>query len=87
MCGLLFATASVSGSARIVLGCSGCVGCLGRLGLKVDRCSRSWACFGELIRRFPFSAAQVSGLPGVGFGRKLEDIKPRPSFTFLSSEQ
>ena len=25
------------------------------------RCSRSWACFVELIRRFPFSAAQVLG--------------------------
>ena len=28
---------------------------------KLDRCSRPWACFVELIRRFPFSAAQVWG--------------------------
>ena len=80
-------TASFSGSTRSVSCCSCCFGCLGRLGLKVDRCSRSWACFVELKRRFPFSAAQVSGLPGVGFGRKLEEIKLKPSRTFLSSPE
>ena len=30
--------------------------------VELIRCSRPWACFGELKRRFPFSAAQVSGL-------------------------
>ena len=29
--------------------------------VELIRCSRPWACFGELKRRFPFSAAQVSG--------------------------
>ena len=39
------------------------------------RCSRPWACFGELVRRFPFSAAQVSGrLPASFFSKIL--IKP-----------
>ena len=28
--------------------------------VELIRCSRPWACFGELKRRFPFSAAQVS---------------------------
>ena len=52
----------------------------------LDRCSRPWACFVELIhcsrpwafvseieRRFPFSAAQVSGPRGVQF-RRLSGI-------------
>ena len=43
---LLFATASVSGSALVVSGCSGC---LGRSRLKFDCCTRPWACFVELI--------------------------------------
>ena len=29
--------------------------------VELIRCSRPWACFGELKRRFPFSAAQVPG--------------------------
>ena len=64
LCGLLFAIASVSGSARLVLGGLGCLGfgCLGRLRLNFDRCSRLlarivalircsrlWACFVKLI--------------------------------------
>ena len=51
-CGLLFAIASVSGSARLVWGGSGCLGfgCLGRLRLNFDRCSRLLACFVALIR-------------------------------------
>ena len=51
-CGLLFAIASVSGSARLVLGGSGCLsfGCLARLRLNYDRCSRLLARFVALIR-------------------------------------
>ena len=60
-------TASFSGSARSVSCRSGCLGCLGRSGLKFDRCRRSWACFVELIRHFPFSAAQVWGRPRAPF--------------------
>ena len=74
LCRLQLATASVLVSVWFALGCSGCFGCFGCLGLKIDRCSRPWACFVELIRcnrpwafvcelerRFPFSAAQVVG--------------------------
>ena len=32
--------------------------------VELIRCSRPWACFGELKRRFPFSAAQVLGRGG-----------------------
>ena len=32
--------------------------------VELIRCSRPWACFGELKRRFPFSAAQVWGRRG-----------------------
>ena len=73
LCRLQLATASVLVSVWFALGCSGCFGCFGCLGLKIDRCSRPWVCFVELIRccrpwvcflelirRFPFSAAQVS---------------------------
>ena len=74
LCRLQLATASVLVSMWVALGCSGCFGCFGCLGLKIDRCSRPWACFvelircnhpwafvSELIRRCPFSAAQVTG--------------------------
>ena len=73
LCRLQLAIASVLVSVWFALGCSGCFGCFGCLGLKIDRCSRPWVCFVELIRccrpwvcflelirRFPFSAAQVS---------------------------
>ena len=96
LCGLLFASASVSGSARLVSGCSGCLGCLGRLGLKLNRCNQPWACFvqlircsrlracfGELKRRFPFSAAQVWGAAPVLKITKIDNCQFKSQSTSM----
>ena len=44
------------------------MGGLGACFVELIRCSRPWACFGELKRRFPFSAAQVLLVFGPGVG-------------------